>query len=380
METKTFEKGLKIFRSFPLNLGDVLGWYEVPSKILAVAIFESSPLYIICLYKGTKKDAHAQPPSSSYHIVPGAAPLPSPSPFHMAHRPDQSMAFGPEQSTISYFLQELTSHPPSDAMSLSSDDLPKNGSILLETFNQVADQRDAARRDLSFAMEAIGELKRHISGLNRLLLETQRELASLIPSDSRQQPHVGPVPRGDWIRNTWFSHPWLRCIRDAEKEWRDGNPQQTLIMMFHRLAFDDLDFEEQMMCRLLAAAVFHSSDDNDRSMPIADEVLKYCECYSRKDPIQAGEIAAIAQFIRGKSFMSVGNWTHAYWAFARATCNPKYKAKARRLKAIAAKSLHDEGFIPCIPPTPHLFSYGSEGFAATLRSSMDLSQFPPSPL
>lgn len=262
------------------------------------------------------------------------------------------MAHETNSFTIPYSLQvELSSFEQlsEEEESASPDSLSVYGSVLLETFNRVADQRDAARRDLSFAIETVHELKTHISGLNHLLLKAQRELEKREALKCKQKPQAEPTPQGKWIENTWLTEPSFGfLLHDAEKEWENGNPQGTLDLMPRCLGSDDLDFEGHMMCRLLMAAVFHRTHNTDQSMQFAEDVLKRCESHYQKDPIQAGEIAGIAQFLRGKIFMSEGNWTHAFWAFARATSNPRYKAKAQDLKAIAASTFPEEESIPYV--------------------------------
>lgn len=270
---------------------------------------------------------------------------------------------------MSRYLEEV-SPPSSKTASISSDPLSENGSTLLEKFHKVADQRDAARQDLSYAMETIKELKCHVLGLNQLLSNTQRELESRKTSTLEKEPRVEVTSGETWIENTWrCSPPSLHSVlRDGEREWQSGNPQRTLNMMFTCMKSSRLDFEGQMMCRLLISAVFHSSGKNDQSMQFADEVVENCEEHYRNNPIQAGEIIGIAQFLRGKNFLSEGNWRDAYWAFTRATSNPKYQSKARQCKGIAAEFFPEEESIPHVPSVAPLFTDKSESSTETSPS------------
>ncbi|KAK2763274.1 hypothetical protein FQN54_009910 [Arachnomyces sp. PD_36] len=259
---------------------------------------------------------------------------------------------------LSRYLEELPS-PPSDTEigSVSSGSLSTTGSDLLEVFNRVALQRDVARRDLSFAMETIDQLRAHVSGMNHLLTSVQRQLETRRPSNPSLEPPVEVKWTEIWIANTWVCVPpsLQPLLGEAEDQWKRGNSQKTLNMVSHRLNSQGLDFQSEMMCRLLISAVLHISDKSGESMQFADAVLKACDEEVQRDPILATEIGAIAHFLRGKNFMSTGNWVQAYWAFARATSNSRYKAKALYLKGVAADLFPDEGSIPCISPIPPLF-------------------------
>jgi hypothetical protein len=85
------------------------------------------------------------------------------------------MARGQESFTLSRFIEERFS-VSSDPGSMCLDTLSVDGHTLPKTFNRVAIQRDAARRDLSFTIDAIKELETHVIGPNYLLSKAQQEL------------------------------------------------------------------------------------------------------------------------------------------------------------------------------------------------------------
>ena len=230
---------------------------------------------------------------------------------------------------------------------------------LKEAFARVLDQRDAARQDLKYALDTIKELERHNEVLNSLLTQVQEVLEVRRASSMESlvdPPNVEVNPDTAWIDNTWLcssTHDFL--LGKAEEEWKLGNPQRTINMMFELTNNHEIDFEGRMLCRLLVAAVFHSSGKIEQSMDFADDVLKSCELH-RRATIEKRQVTGIAQFIRGKNFMSTGNWSRAYWAFSRATATPYYQAKARQLKTIAADHFpEEEKSTHLLPPAP-LFS------------------------
>lgn len=255
----------------------------------------------------------------------------------------------------------------------SDSSLSPEARRMLNTLNELADEKDRLTQDLAHAVDTIKTLQDQLAEYDFLLKQAQSRLAQRATLSSRSD-NRRPQSRGstadttsndqDWIQNTWLClSEDSKLLGEAENTWKSGHPQRAINALSLILSTrGNLSLADKFKCQLLMAAIFHCDGNYDGSNQLLNTVLEKTQDRLIPNYTHTMELAGIARFIQGKNFMARGDWNEAFWSLTRALYTPGYHGKAQQLQDEAMHKLEsDAGGEDWIPTIRALSSHSGSG-------------------
>ncbi|RJE24297.1 hypothetical protein PHISCL_03352 [Aspergillus sclerotialis] len=173
------------------------------------------------------------------------------------------------------------------------------------------------------------------TGRSQSRLSGRTELSYPRTGTEIRKPHVEASTDLAWIEDTWLcSCQNSVFLGEAEEQWKNGRPQQALIIAERVLSSKpNLKEADKLKCRLFIAALVHYGGKHEESNKLVDDALRMIQqqqCLINY--AQAREVRGIAHFIQGKNLMGLKKWNLAYWTFSQTLYTPGYHSKAQYLQ------------------------------------------------
>lgn len=216
---------------------------------------------------------------------------------------------------------------------------------ILDQFEVVRRERDAAVRELSRAQETITVLEAEVTAIkyhgDLAYAKVADEQGMSKRQIERSPPEVKLTSATLWIGDIWMcTLENINILRPAEEAWRMNfaNPQQAIVLATEALK-TNLVKKERLRCKLFMSAIQFSAGSLEQACAMANDCIRECGT----DP-RYKNVAGIAYYIRGRIFMEMKLYSNAHWDFSMAVFTEGYHEQVKKWQGYcASRMLEEEG-------------------------------------
>jgi hypothetical protein len=201
---------------------------------------------------------------------------------------------------------------------------------ILDQFEIVRRQRDAALWDLSQAQETITILEAELTAAKYYGDLAYAKVADGQGISKRQierSPGVTTTNAVAWIDDIWLcSSDSSSILAPAEEAWRKNlhNPQSAILQVTEALKTKPVK-KDRITCKLFMASIQFSVGSLEAACALVNDCIKECEV----DP-RFRDIAGIAYYIRGRIFLAMKIFPSAHWDFSMAVLTKGYHGQVKK--------------------------------------------------
>lgn len=201
---------------------------------------------------------------------------------------------------------------------------------VLDQFEIIRRQRDAALRELSQAQEIITLLEAELTAAKYYGDLAYAKVADEQGISKRQierTPEVKVTDATTWIDDIWLCTPENSNILGlAELSWAKNlhNPQSAILLVTEALKTISVT-KDRVRCKLFLAALQFAAKALEPACALVNECIKECGT----DP-RFKDIAGIAYYIRGRIFLALKIYPSAHWDFSIAVFTKGYHEQVKK--------------------------------------------------
>lgn len=210
---------------------------------------------------------------------------------------------------------------------------------ILDQFEIVRRERDAALRDLSQAQETIALLEAEIVAIKYYADLAYAKVADgqgMSKRQSERKAEVTVTREKMWIDDIWLrSAEHSNILRPAEEAWEKHlhNPQPAILLVTEALKTNPVK-RDRLRCKLFLAAIQFSATSLEPACALVNECIQECGT----DP-RFKDIAGIAYYIRGRIFEAMKIYPNAHWDFSMAVLTKDYHDQVKKWQGHCASCI-----------------------------------------
>ncbi len=212
---------------------------------------------------------------------------------------------------------------------------------ILDHFEIICRQRDAALRELSQAQETITLLEAELTAVKYYGDLAYAKVADEQGVSKRQierNPEVKVKDATAWIDGIWLCSPEnTNILAPAEVAWAQNlhNPQSAILLVTEALKTKPVK-KDHVRCKLFMAAIQFSAKVLEPACALVNDCINECGT----DP-RFKDIAGIAYYIRGRIFLEMKIYPSAHWDFSMAVLTKDYHEQVKKWQGYCETCIFD---------------------------------------
>lgn len=218
---------------------------------------------------------------------------------------------------------------------------------LFAAYAKALQQLEQAQADLNYALETIQVLEAELETTkthgNDVVERLKKSCSIRVVDTTIHDVAVREIPSQIWVDDIWLCKlKDFAILHEAEQHWLEKMPQQALNKLTGLKKQPSLSTIHRMECAVLESAVLFSNGQYEKCRVRADEVLRIQEQHpaQRHLPVHR-HVVGIAQYLRGRACLELGDNRDAYWSFSLAVTTKDYHEKVVDFKDTAHSRLRN---------------------------------------